>query len=136
MASLGGAWTALVAGFGGMRLHHGSLTFAPRLPESLGRMAFHLLFQGHRLRVEVTPTEATYRLLEGEPLWVRHYGEELLLSLEKAVSRPIPTLKAGPRPSQPVGRAPVAREGQARVPRVLAHTHRTASEMEEQQKAA
>jgi alpha,alpha-trehalose phosphorylase len=135
MASLAGAWTALVAGFGGMRLQHGALTFAPRLPESLGRLAFHLLFQG-RLRVEVTPTEATYRLLEGEPVTVRHHGEEILLSQDKAVSRPIPSLKAGPRPSQPAGRAPVAREAQPRAPRVLVHTQWTSSEMDEKRKAA
>jgi alpha,alpha-trehalose phosphorylase len=136
MASLAGAWTALVAGFGGMRLQHDSLTFAPRLPESLGRLAFHLLFQGRRLRIEVTPTEATYRLLEGSPLSVRHHGEEILLSLEKAVSRPIPTLKAGPRPNQPAGRTPVAREAHARSPRVLVHTHRASSDMDEQTRAA
>src|SRR5204862_7449899 len=31
IASLAGAWTALVAGFGGLRLQKGSLWFAPRL---------------------------------------------------------------------------------------------------------
>src|SRR5258707_4324759 len=34
MASLAGAWTALVAGLGGMRVQNGSLTFAPRLPDA------------------------------------------------------------------------------------------------------
>src|SRR5438105_4984021 len=46
MASLAGAWTALVAGFGGMRLQSGSLSFAPRLPDALVRLAFHILFRG------------------------------------------------------------------------------------------
>src|SRR5437899_3730828 len=59
MASLAGAWTALVAGFGGMRVQEGSLCFAPRLPDALRRLAFHVLFHGCRLRVEVTATEAT-----------------------------------------------------------------------------
>src|SRR5262249_12474696 len=40
MASLAGAWTALVAGFGGMRLQHGSLSFAPRLPDALQGLTF------------------------------------------------------------------------------------------------
>src|SRR2546422_788431 len=35
MASLAGTWLALVVGFSGMRLQHGSLSFAPRLPEAL-----------------------------------------------------------------------------------------------------
>ncbi len=119
IASLAGAWTALVAGFGGMRLRHSSLSFAPRLPEALGRLAFHLVFRGCRLRVEATATEATYRLLDGSPLKVRHYGEEILLSVDEAVTRPIPPVKAGPRPTQPPGREPIprgARKGQEGTP--------------------
>src|SRR6266536_1443014 len=48
IASLAGAWTALVAGFGGMRDHDGKLTFAPRLPARLEHLAFRLLFRGRR----------------------------------------------------------------------------------------
>jgi len=117
MASLAGAWTALVAGFGGMRSQNGSLSFAPRLPDALGRLVFHLLFRGCRLRVEVTATEATYRLLDGSPLKVRHHGEEFLLPVDGVVTRPIPHIQAGPRPTQPAGRAPLAREEQGRSAR-------------------
>ena len=109
MASLAGAWTALVSGFGGMRLQNGSLYFMPRLPNALKRLAFHIMFRGSRLRVEVTAKEATYRLLDGSPLRVRHYGEEITVTLGETVSRPIPEFKAGPRPTQPFGRAPIAR---------------------------
>ncbi len=109
MASLAGAWTALVGGFGGMRVQNNSLSFAPRLPEAIGRLAFHLMFRGCRLRVEVTATEATYRLLDGSPLKVRHHGEEILLPVETPITQPIPHIQAGPRPAQPAGRAPVAR---------------------------
>jgi alpha,alpha-trehalose phosphorylase len=113
MASLAGAWTALVAGFGGMRVQNGSLYFAPRLPGALERLAFHLLFRGCRLRVELRATEATYHLLDGSPLKVYHYGEEVLLPVNEAITRPIPPVKAGPRPTQPLGREPAAR-GRAR----------------------
>jgi alpha,alpha-trehalose phosphorylase len=109
MASLAGAWTALVAGFGGMRSQDGSLSFAPRLPEAIGRLAFHLVFRGRRLRVEARATEATYRLLDGLPLVVLHHGEEILISMDGTVTRPIPDIQAGPRPTQPPGRAPIAR---------------------------
>jgi|GEM_PF-4797075 len=44
LAALAGTWTALVAGFGSPRSHDGSLSFAPRLPEGIVRLAFHLLF--------------------------------------------------------------------------------------------
>lgn len=110
IASLAGAWTALVAGFGGMRLQCGSLIFAPRLPEALEQLSFHLLFRGSRLRVEVKKTQVTYRLLAGQQLKVLHYGEEVLLPANGVVTRSIPPLQARPRPSQPPGRAPVARE--------------------------
>jgi len=109
MASLAGAWTALVAGFGGMRLPNGSLCFAPRLPGALGRLTFRLLFRNRRLRVEVTAKEATYQLLEGSPLKVMHHGHEITISKENAITRPIPPIEAGPRPTQPPGRAPSPR---------------------------
>jgi alpha,alpha-trehalose phosphorylase len=113
IASLAGAWTALVAGFGGMRLLNGSLCFAPRLPDAIGRLTFHLLFCGCRLRVEVRATEATYRLLDDPQLVIRHHGEELLLPVDTAVTRPIPPMKAGPQPLQPAGRAPMVRSAKA-----------------------
>jgi alpha,alpha-trehalose phosphorylase len=114
MASLAGAWIALVAGFGGMRLQNGSLSFTPRLPDAMVRLAFHIMFRGSRLRVEVTAAEATYRLLDGSPLKVRHHGEEIPLSVDGAITRPIPPMKAGPRPTQPPGRVPAAREARGR----------------------
>jgi len=39
MASLAGSWLALVTGPGGMRRRHGTLSFAPRLPERITRLA-------------------------------------------------------------------------------------------------
>jgi alpha,alpha-trehalose phosphorylase len=110
IASLAGAWIALVAGFGGLRLQHSWLSFAPRLPDAIERLAFHLVFRGRRLRIVVTATEATYHVLEGSPLKVRHHGEEILLPTDGSVTRPIPPVKAGPRPTQPPGRAPIPRE--------------------------
>ncbi len=110
IASLAGTWTALVAGFGGMRLHGGTLSFAPRLPPGLGRLAFRLLFRGCCLRVEIVATEARYRLLEGLSLKVRHHGEDITVSVTCTVARPIPPLgEVGPRPTQPPGRGPVPR---------------------------
>src|SRR5947209_833935 len=111
MASLAGAWIALVCGFGGMRLQSGSLTFTPRIPEALKRLSFHLLFRGSRLRIEVRPKETTYYLLSGSPLKVYHYGEELLVGMDEAITRSIPDIHPGPRPKQPPGRAPLPRGG-------------------------
>lgn len=105
IASLAGTWTALVAGFGGMRLGGGALCFGPRLPDGITRLAFHLTYRDRQLRVEVTATEATYRLLAGTPLTLSHHGESFDLGTAPVV-RPIPGIEAGPRPTQPAGRAP------------------------------
>jgi alpha,alpha-trehalose phosphorylase len=110
IASLAGTWTVLVAGFGGLRWREKSLSFAPRLPEKLARLAFHLLFCGRRIRVEVNATEATYRLLEGSPLDVWHHGETITLTTNKAVTKAIPAIKSQPRPTQPPGREPITRQ--------------------------
>jgi alpha,alpha-trehalose phosphorylase len=109
LAALAGTWIGLVAGFGGLRTQRGALLFAPRLPAGIDRLAFHVTFAGRCLCVEVTPTEATYRLLVGDPFTVRHYGEEITPAKDRPVTRSIPTIEAGPRPTQPSGRAPRTR---------------------------
>jgi alpha,alpha-trehalose phosphorylase len=109
IASLAGTWTALVAGLGGMRPHDGTISFAPRVPDGITRLKFHFTFRSRLIRVEVAAKDATYYLLEGSPLKTWHHGEEITLSLDKAVTRPIPPIQAGPRPTQPQGCAPVPR---------------------------
>jgi alpha,alpha-trehalose phosphorylase len=109
MAALAGAWTALVSGFGGMRQRHDALAFAPRLPAGLTRLVFNLGFRGRRLRVTVTPGEASYELVVGDPLEVCHHGEELSLAHDGPVTRPVPPPPDRERPTQPPGREPQRR---------------------------
>jgi alpha,alpha-trehalose phosphorylase len=111
IASLAGTWVALVGGFGGLRVSGGIAHFAPRLPEPLTRLAFTLLIRGQRLRVEVTDAVASYQVANGEPLRIRHHGDDVTLQPGKQLSRPIPAVPARPRPSQPPGRAPDRRRG-------------------------
>jgi alpha,alpha-trehalose phosphorylase len=106
IASLAGAWLVAVAGFGGMRDHGGVLTFDPRLPSRLQRLAFGLIFRGRRLRVEVTKARATYTILEGAPLEIGHHGTTITVSSERPVTQDIPPLVEAPPPTQPHGRAP------------------------------
>ncbi|MYX45098.1 family 65 glycosyl hydrolase, partial [Streptomyces sp. SID89] len=75
IASLAGTWMALVTGFGGTRRSGDALEFAPRLPEKFSRLAFSLRFRGRRLKVEITQETATYTLLAGPELTVRHHGD-------------------------------------------------------------
>ena len=109
IASLAGAWLALVAGFGGMRHRPGgSLTFAPRVPPGSSRLTFRMFFRGRLVRVETTATEATYTLLEGEPLEIGHHTERFTLTPDEPVCRAVPPLEERPAPKQPRGRAPVS----------------------------
>ena len=109
IASLAGAWIALVGGFGGLRHRHGTVAFAPRLPQALSRLAFTILIRGRRLRVEATHTAATYHLADGKPLEILHHGEKVQLSPGHPKVRPIQAEPARPRPTQPPGREPLTR---------------------------
>jgi len=110
MASLAGAWMALVAGFGGMRAGAGSLAFSPRLPGDIAELRFRLRYRGRKLRVTITSSRARYELFDGDPLSLTHHGKEFQLG-KKAVEREIPPVTAGPRPEQPPGRAPYTPAG-------------------------
>jgi alpha,alpha-trehalose phosphorylase len=109
IASLAGSWVALIAGFGGLRHRDGTVSFAPRLPDGIARLAFTILIRGRRLRVEVTRTAATYVVADGEPLEILHHGEQVMLPAGEPQVRPIQMAPARPRPSQPAGRAPARR---------------------------
>ncbi|MFE5143169.1 glycoside hydrolase family 65 protein [Streptomyces fagopyri] len=106
IASLAGTWMALVCGFGGLRHDGTTLSFTPRLPENLSRLAFHMGIWGRRLRVEIKTGIATYTLLTGQTMTVRHHGETLTLTARSPVSRPVPGVTARPAPEQPRGRRP------------------------------
>jgi alpha,alpha-trehalose phosphorylase len=109
MASLAGSWIAAVTGFGGMRDSRRGLTFRPRLPSALARLRFHVVMRGRRLRVEVRHSQATYELLEGEPMDIFHVDERVRLELGSPETRPWTAPKVGPEPTQPPGRAPARR---------------------------
>ena len=112
IASLAGAWIALVAGFGGLRDHDGVLAFDPALPENVHRLRFTVRWRARRVRVDVGPAEVTYALDDGadDELTLRHAGAKLRLTTNEPVTRPLlrraPLL---PRPPQPPGREPTRR---------------------------
>ncbi|GGJ59599.1 glycoside hydrolase family 65 protein [Streptomyces brasiliensis] len=106
IASLAGSWIALVMGFGGMCYREETLCFAPRLPEKLSRLAFSVHVRQRCLRVEVTRAAATYTLVEGEPLQIRHCGQPLTVARGAPETRPVTLPAAVPEPSQPPGRRP------------------------------
>ncbi len=109
IASLAGTWLALISGFAGLRHADGMVTFAPRLPEGITRLAFKIVVRGRRLRVELTHASAHYLLVDGDPLDIAHHGVELRLDPSHPQERPIPSTPQRPRPRQPQGRSPAQR---------------------------
>ena len=107
MASLAGVWTALVAGYGGMRHTDAALSFTPRLPPALTRLAFGLVLAGRTLRVEVSGAATTYSIDTGKPLQLLHHGQPVEVSVDQPATCPIPDLPPlRAKPTQPPGRAP------------------------------
>jgi alpha,alpha-trehalose phosphorylase len=111
MASLAGAWTALVEGFGGMRENDGRLCFDPALPDGIDRLTFHLNWRGALLHVTVTHTDATYTA-DGADVVVFLDGAETTVADGEAVTVPLTRRKPLlPRPPQPPGCAPRKAQG-------------------------
>ncbi|MFC4554605.1 glycoside hydrolase family 65 protein [Georgenia faecalis] len=114
IASLAGATTALINGFGGLREHAEVLELEPALPGSVTRLRFRVRWHGMALQTEVTHEDVRLTLLvtDGQRMPVRLYGEELTITGHAEVRRPVrvrtPLL---PRPEQPAGRAPVRADG-------------------------
>ncbi|MGH3785541.1 MAG: glycoside hydrolase family 65 protein [Pseudonocardiaceae bacterium] len=110
IAALAGAWSALVAGFGGLRhLDDGGLAFAPRLPEALTSIAFRLRWRERRLRVQITAGQAEYQLLEGAELQLNHHGQPVTVTMGSPMIAPIPSIPPTDPVTQPAGREPLAR---------------------------
>ena len=108
IASLANAWQAAVAGFGGLRDHSETLSFAPRLPAELERLSFRLAFRGRKIQVEVTPTTATYTLRAGEPLEITHHGLPVTIRVDRPCFRDVPEPEQSiPPPEPPPGRPPL-----------------------------
>ncbi len=106
IASLAGAWIALIAGFGGMRDHGGRLSFRPQLPAGIGRLAFALRWRGSTVRVVIDPQEVTYMLREGASVELHHDGEAFTLGAEPVRRPTCHVAPLTPTPTQPVGREP------------------------------
>ncbi len=89
----------LVYGFGGLRDYNGCLSFHPRLPKTIKRLQFSLTILGQRLEVDINDKSATYLLLKGTELVIKHQGKDSHLSVGIPVSvelKPVVELEGGP----------------------------------------
>jgi alpha,alpha-trehalose phosphorylase len=86
VASAGGAWMAVVFGFGGFRWRKDGITFRPMLPTRARRLRFPLRIAGTLLRVDISARLVTYTVESGQPLAARHYDEEFTVVVGAPVS--------------------------------------------------
>jgi alpha,alpha-trehalose phosphorylase len=117
IASLAGAWTVAVAGFGGLRDHDGVLTFAPRLPSRLTRLRFRVVYRGRKLVVTVIPSSATNPVVDGEPHDIRHHGRRITVGAHD-LELDVPPAPAVEPVHQPPGLEPRRRDRPDVPPRV------------------
>jgi alpha,alpha-trehalose phosphorylase len=113
IASLAGAWFAIVGALGGLRYDATSLSFAPRLPKDVSRVEFRVMYRHREVVVEVDHEAATYTLLAGDPVELVHHGERFTASGDEPVTRPLPDLPKVEPVRQPPGREPRKRERRA-----------------------
>ncbi|MCV7389159.1 glycoside hydrolase family 65 protein [Mycolicibacterium porcinum] len=112
MASLAGAWTALVAGFGGLRDDEGILSLDPHLPDGISCLRFRLRWKDFRLTVDAHHDTVTYTLRDGPDgsLTIRHAGDDVVLNTGGPTTVAVrPRHPMLPAPPQPAGREPVRR---------------------------
>ncbi|BBZ18319.1 glycoside hydrolase family 65 protein [Mycolicibacterium gadium] len=112
MASLAGAWTALVAGFGGLRDDDGVLSLDPQLPSGISRLRFRLRWRDFRIKVDANHKDVTYTVRDGPHsfLTIRHAREEIKLGTDRPTTVALrPREPLLPEPQQPPGREPLRR---------------------------
>ncbi len=119
MASLAGAWTAMVGGFGGLRDDEGILSVDPAAPRGHYAAAVPASVAGFRLIVDANHSDVTYTLRDGPgtALTIRHAGEDLTLNTDSPTTIAVkPRKPLLPPPPQPPGREPVLRPALSRTP--------------------
>ncbi len=77
VASTGGVWSALVAGFGGFRDHGGVFSIDPRLPETWDSLIYRVTLLGTRVKVTVRQTEVELEVEHGKQATLRVRGEDV-----------------------------------------------------------
>jgi len=78
-ASMAGTWSAVVNGFGGMRVYTNELHFEPRLPKEWNLLSFNVRYKGRKINIKLTKESVVFALLEGEPIEIYYFDEKILL---------------------------------------------------------
>jgi trehalose/maltose hydrolase-like predicted phosphorylase len=75
-ANMAGTWSAIVFGFGGVRVNNGIMSIDPVLPQKLNGFSFNIVFKGSHIRINVTDKKVTCSLVSGEPMKLKLQGKD------------------------------------------------------------
>ena len=89
VASLGGVWSALACGFGGLRDHEGVISLDPRLPEVWDGLTYRITVHGTRIRVDVRHTELRLTIEDGDEATVLVRGSSITVRSGSPVTVPL-----------------------------------------------
>ena len=89
VASTGGVWSALVAGFGGFRDHGGVFTIDPRLPEAWDSLVYRVTLLGTRVKVTVRTDELELEVEDGKQATLRVRGADVTVLPGDPVTVPL-----------------------------------------------
>lgn len=78
LSAMAAVWLCITQGFAGMRTAEG-LSFRPYLPREWKGYSFRINYRGRLIGVSVAPGRAAIELLDGQPVELTVYGEEMLL---------------------------------------------------------
>lgn len=78
-ACMAGAWSAVVNGFGGMRVYTDGLHFSPKLPDRWKSLSFNVKYKWRKINVKLNKKQIEFMLLEGEPIEIYLYDKKILL---------------------------------------------------------
>jgi len=81
-ANMGGSYMVIVNGFAGMDITENGLSFAPFLPKAWRGYRFNISCRGSLVEVDVREEKTTLKLLSGDPVTVKLYGEEIALDAD------------------------------------------------------
>ena len=79
-ASMAGTWLGIACGFGGMRVSHGRMRFAPTLPPQWTHYQFKVHFKDALVQLRVEREQVVYTLLKGEAAAFDHGSSAVSLS--------------------------------------------------------
>jgi len=86
-ACMAGAWSAVVNGFGGMRVYTDGLHFCPKLPDKWKSLSFNVKYKGRKINVKLSKDSVLFTLVEGSSIEIYCFDERIILTEGEAVMR-------------------------------------------------